>query len=287
MKSIIIIKVLFTYSACNYRNIQRASLKQTRGCGSLCWCYHSNTLTALCFWSPCGHTAVTITDVREKIIFTQLTLARSERWEVIEGFCRWTENDDTLHCSSEPASAAVRRSSNTSADLPTDVSGFTVRWLSSEGERWFASLLWYFQRWQEQHTKVRQRYRLWRHLRQTSLAWICQSTLRRRKRQKEESRETACPFDLLMCFPQVKQRKRDCISCCWWLPAGWLLADTADWYNVIQQQQRHSKSVWNAAVSPPGGVQRASTMQSVWEDCPCHCRLEVSLIRFTFTPKHE
>lgn len=27
----------------------RASLKQTWGCGSLCWCYHSNTLTAMFF----------------------------------------------------------------------------------------------------------------------------------------------------------------------------------------------------------------------------------------------
>lgn len=78
--------------------------------------------------------------------------------------------------------------------------------------------------------------------------WICKSALRRMKPS-----EAACPFDLLMCFSQVKQSSRDCISCCcWWLPAGWLLADTADWYNMILQQQRRSKSVWNAAVSPPG-----------------------------------
>lgn len=38
---------------------------------------------------------------------------------------------------------------------------------------------------------------------------------------------------------------------------------------------------------PPRGSQRASTMQSVWEDCHCHWRLQDSQIRFTFTPKHS
>lgn len=82
-----------------------------------------------------------------------------------EGLCWWMENDDTLQCTDEPAGAAVRRSSNTSADLPTDSSGFTAWWLSCEGERWFASLLWYFQ--QKQHPTLMQRYRRCRHLRQT------------------------------------------------------------------------------------------------------------------------
>ena len=79
---------------------------------------------------------------------------------------------------------------------------------------------------------------------------ICKSALRRMKPS-----EAASLFDLLMCFSQVRQSRRDCISCCcWWLPAGWLLADTAGWYNMILQQQRHSKSVWNAAVFPPRAV---------------------------------
>lgn len=54
--------------------------------------------------------------------------------------------------------------SNTSADLPTDASGFTAWWLNCEGERWFACLLWYFHCWQEQHTTLR-RPRRYRHRR--------------------------------------------------------------------------------------------------------------------------
>lgn len=50
------------------------------------------------------------------MIAPRLTPAWSERAEVIEGLGGWTENGDTLHCSNEPAGAAVRRSSDTSAD---------------------------------------------------------------------------------------------------------------------------------------------------------------------------
>lgn len=230
-------------------NSQRASLKQTRGCGSLCWCYHSNTLTAICFCPPADtlQSPSLLWDRKQWFLLNWPPRGASKE-RPLKDFVDGRRTMIPPHCSDEPAGAAVRRSSNTSADLPTDASGFTARWLSCEGERWFASLLWYFQRQQEQHTTPRQprRYRHWRHLRQ-SVVWICKSTSRGMK-----PRETACPFDLLMCFSQVKQRRSDCISCCWWLPAGWLLADTADWYNVILQQQRHSKSVWNAAVSPRG-----------------------------------
>lgn len=184
--------------------------------------------------------------------------------------------------------AAVGRGSNISADLPTDASGFTARWLSCEGEGWFASFLWYFQHRQVQHTQHWGRLcdtdagdtgvvKLWYEF--VNPLW------------EEWSPERQCvPLTSWCAFLRWNRREReregDCISCCWWLPAGWLLADTADWYNVILQQQRHSKSVWNAAVSPPGD-QRTSTMQSVWEACHCHCRLEVSQIRFTFSPKHS
>lgn len=88
-------------------------------------------------------------------------------------------------CSDEPAGAAVRRSSDTPADLPTDASGFAARWLSCEGERWFASSLWYFQtptraKHTHTHTTLRQPhpYRHRRHLRQSAMAWICKSTSR-------------------------------------------------------------------------------------------------------------
>lgn len=76
------------------------------------------------------------------MISNQLTAAWGEWWrEVTEGFS-WRTT---------PLAGIAVRSSNTPADLPTDASGFTAQWLSCEGEPWFASLLWYFNPWQEQN----------------------------------------------------------------------------------------------------------------------------------------
>lgn len=169
-------------------NIQWAWLKQTRGCGSLCWCYRSNTMATVCFF------------------IMQINSSNHHQceewrgsWRVLLNDMTWPEND-TLQCSNEPAGTADRRSSNTSADLPTNASGFTARWRSCAGERWFASQLWYFQ---QTTLRTSHQYRHWRHRHHATTEWICTFTFKRTK-----PRETVCPCDLLMCFPQVKTEER-------------------------------------------------------------------------------
>lgn len=180
---------------------------------------------------------------------------------------RWLKDsvDDTHHCSNNDAAAAVRRSSNTSADLPTDASGFTARWLSCEGEPWFASFFALILPTvtRAAHNNWTCRYRRWRDDQRQRYEFVNLIS-------KERSPERQCvPLTSWCAFLRWNRGEKTALAAADGCPQGdSLLADTAGWYNVILQQQRHSKSVWNAAVSP--------TMQSDWEDCHCHWRLEVS-----------
>lgn len=169
------------------------------------------------------------------------------------------------------AGTAVRRSSNTSADLPTDASGFTARWLSREGERWFASSLWYFHRWQEQHTQY------WGNIIHTDTGdasviqlWykFKKSTCRRMK-----PRETVCPFDLLMCFSQVKTEETAlaAVHGCLQGDCSLILQTGTMWYYNNKDTLSESETLLSSLPE----AQRTSTMQSVWENCHCHCGLEL------------
>lgn len=92
-----------------------------------------------------------------------LTLCGTSEEKVMGGFC-WTEDDVTLHCSNEGAGAGR---------VPTLQQICTQTCLVSQRHDWAVRasddlqvLLWFSQRWREQHTTLRRR------LRQSVMVWF-------------------------------------------------------------------------------------------------------------------
>lgn len=164
--------------------IQWASLKQTRGCGSLCWCYHSNTMATICCLimqtnSSDHHRRKEWRGIWRILFMTGEWCPSVFKWtcwysrqEEFRHFCRSAHRCVRFHSTMTKLrgwamickSALILPTNNTKAT--SSIQTLETPASCSHGTNFIHSL------------------------------------------SKERSLERQCPCDLLMCFPQVKTEKR-------------------------------------------------------------------------------